>query len=1088
MKKRLLLSSLFVLLCFLQSMAQRRTITGTVTTSDGTALVGASVVVVGNRTGETTGPNGNFSISVPQNAKTLRISYVGYADQDVSISGQNNITVSLTPSATNLNEIVVTGYTSQRKKDITGSVAVVDVTDMKKIPSGNAESLLQGQASGVTVTTSGVPGGGAAVRVRGITSLGNSSPLYIVDGVESGTGLRDINPDDIESVQVLKDAGAAAIYGIQGSNGVVVVTTKKGRGKATVTYNMYLGSQQPLKGNVWNLTNTQGYAQAIWNMESNSGVVPDKRTGQFGTDPSQTGPIIPDYIIPEAAKNGDDNTDPSTYDISSNQITKASKPGTDWFHEIFKPAMIQNHTVTVSAGSDKSSYLFSMNYFNQQGTLINTYLKKYDVRANTVFNIKDNIRIGENADVVYRQNPGFTNQNEGNSISFTYRTPPIIPVYDIMGNFAGTHAPHLSNSQNPVARQKRTANNKSNSWSMIGNVFADVDFLKHFTAHTSFGGTVENYYYYSFNPTPYNDAEGNTNPNAFTEGAGYNSLWQWTNTLTYSNVIGLHNIKVLGGIEAKKIYDRGFSAGRINYFSSDPNYLILNTGSPTGGVSNNGGAPYQRSLYSQFGRLDYQYNDKYLISATVRRDGASVFDKDHRFGVFPSVSAGWRISQESFLKGVSFFNDLKFRGGWGKLGSINNIGATNPYSLYASGAGYSYYSIDGDPQGATMGFYQSQFGNPLTTWEQDIITNVGLDATILNNKLSLSVEWYKKKISGLLFQKQSLIGNFAGGASQPVVNSGDIQNSGIDGSITFHGSAGSDFKFDIQGTLTSYKSEVVSLPPGYKYQDRGSAGSSRIGAFTRVQPGRAIGEFFGYKVIGLFQDASDVAKSPTQTAANPGRFKYADISGPDGKPDGKIDDQDRTWIGNPNPDFTYGLNINASYKAFDFSVFFYGSQGNQDVNYVKYWTDFPQVFRGGISNDALNKSAILVNSAGQPTTVTDPTAHVSNPGATVPVLETAGGFSNSGAFNSFYVEDGSFLKLRSLMLGYTLPVSPLKKVGIDKLRIYIQGSNLFTITKYTGLDPELQQSDLGNNSNFGIDFGNYPSNQKQFLFGINASF
>ncbi|MEO6838214.1 MAG: TonB-dependent receptor [Ginsengibacter sp.] len=1084
MKKKFLLGGVLLLFCFMQTFAQQRTITGTVMASDGSPLSGASVIVVGQRTGETTASDGSFSIKVAENAKDFRISFIGYVTKDVPISGKSQITVSMqSAAATNLNEIVVTGYTSQRKKDITGSVAVVDVADMKKIPAGNAEALLQGQASGVTVTTSGVPGGGAAVRVRGITSLGNANPLYIVDGVQSSNGLRDINPDDIESIQVLKDAGAAAIYGIQGSNGVIVVTTKKGHGAPTVTYNMYLGTQRPLSGNVWNLTNTKGYAQAIWDMESNSGVVSSKRTAQFGQDPSQTGPIIPEYIIPEAGKTGDSLTNPSTYDLGSNQITKANQAGTDWFHEIFKPAMIQNHTVTVSAGSDKSSYLFSMNYFNQQGTLINTFLKKYDVRANTLFNINNHVRVGENADIVYRQSPGFNNQNEGNAIAFSYRIPPIIPVYDIMGNFAGTHAPHLSNSESPVADQMRTANNKSNSWSMIGNVFADVDFLKHFTVHTSFGGTVENYYYYSFSPTPYNNAEGNTNPNSFNEGAGYGSLWQWTNTLAYSNTFGLHTIKVLGGVESKKIYDRGFSAGRINYFSTDPSYLILNTGSPTGGVSNNGGAPFQQTLYSQFGRLDYQYNDKYLLSATIRRDGASVFDPAHRFGTFPSVSAGWRISQESFFKSVTFINDLKIRGGWGKLGSISNIGATNAYSLYSSGAGYSYYSIDGNPSGATMGFYQSQFGNPLTTWEQDIITNVGLDATILNNKINFSVEWYQKKISGLLFPKQSQIGNFAGGASQPIINSGDIQNQGIDANITYHGTVGSDFHFDITGTLTSYNSKVVSLPPGYKYQDYTSNGSSRIGALTRAQPGQPIGEFFGYKVIGIFQDAADVAKSPTQSAANPGRWKYADINH-----DGKIDDQDRTWIGNPNPKFTYGLNLNTSYKNFDLSAFFYGSQGNKVVNYVNYWTDYPQVFRGGISNDALNKSAILVNAAGQPTTVNDPTAHVSNPGAKLPVLETSGGFSNSGVFNSSLIEDGSFLKLRSLILGYTLAVSPLKKVGITKLRIYIQGSNLFTITKYTGLDPELQQSDLNNNSNFGIDFGNYPSNQKEYLFGISATF
>ncbi len=1081
MKKTLLLSSLLLFFCLAQSVAQQRTVTGTVLSKDGAPLSNASVVIVGQRTGETTGADGTFSIKVPANAKQLTISYVGYDPQQVSISGQNNISVTLQPSTTNLNEVVVTGYTSQRKKDITGSVAVVDVNNLKQIPGGNAEALLQGQASGVTVTTSGVPGGGAAVRIRGITSLGNSSPLYIIDGIQSSNGLRDINSDEIESIQVLKDAGAAAIYGIQGSNGVVIVTTKKGRGKPTVTYNAYMGTQRPLSGNVWNLTNTQEYAQAIWNMETNSGVDPSKRTLQFGR--TGTAPTIPDYIIPEGGKEGDPKTNPATYDLDTNQIMKANKTGTDWFHEIFKPAMIQNHSLSVSSGNDRSSYFFSMNYFNQQGTLIKTYLKKYDIRANTMFNIKDRIRIGENLSLVYRQAPGFTNQNEGNSISFTYRMPPIIPVYDIMGNFGGTHAPHLSNSENPVARQIRSENNKSNSWSMIGNAFAEVDILRHFTARTSFGGTVENYYFYNFAPTPYNNAEGATNANAFSENAGYNSLWQWTNTLTYSNVFGLHNIKVLGGVESKKIYNRSMSAGRINYFSTDPNYLILNTGSPTAGVSNNGASPYQLALFSQFGRLDYTYADKYLVSATIRRDGASVFDPSHRYGTFPSVTAGWRISQESFFKPVTFINDLKFRGGWGKLGSINNIGGTNAYTLYASGAGYSYYSIDGNPNGASQGFYQSQFGNPETTWEQDIITNIGFDATVLRNKLSLSVEWYKKKISGLLFRKQSLIGNYAGGATQPIINSGDIQNAGLDMSATYHAKVGSDFRLDLTANVTTYKSKIVSLPPGYKYQDNNSSGSTRIGAFTRSQPGQPIGEFFGYKVIGIFQDAADVAKSPKQDGANPGRFKFLDVNG-----DGVVNDQDRTWIGNPNPDFTYGFTINAGYKNFDFSIFLYGSQGNKVVNYVKYWTNFPQVFRGGISKDALYKSAILVNAAGQPTTVNDPSAHVSNPGATVPVLETNGNFSNSGKFNSFYVEDGSFLKCRSLLLGYTLPVSPLKKIGIDKLRIYIQGSNLFTITKYTGLDPELQQSDLNNNSNFGIDLGNYPSNQKMYLFGINASF
>ena len=952
---------------------------------------------------------------------------------------------------------------------------------MKQVPSGNAESLLQGQASGVTVTNSGQPGANTSVRVRGVTSLGNTSPLYIVDGVQSANGLRDINPTDIESVQVLKDAGSAAIYGIQGSNGVIIVTTRKGRGKPTVNYDMYIGTQRPLSGNVWNLANTQEYAQAIRLMENNAGVAPDKRTAQFGLG---TTPTIPDYITPEGAMEGDPNTDPSTYDINTNQITRANKEGTDWFHEVFKPAMLQSHTLSVSAGNDKSSYFFSANYLNQQGTLINTYLKRYSVRANTLFNIKNNIRIGENANLIYRSSPGLpgSNLNEGNAISFTYRMPPIIPVYDIMGNFAGTKSPHLSNSQNPVAIQMRQADNKSNDWQINGNVFAEVDFLKHFTARTTVGGTIDNYQYYNFGYTAYEQAEGNTNPNSFTEGYGYNSLMQWTNTLNYNNTIGLHNIKVLIGTEAKKIYNRSMSAGRTNYFSTDPNYWTLNTGSPSG-VSNNGGSPYQLNLYSLFGRVDYSYNDKYLLSGTLRRDGASVFAPEQRYGLFPSVTAGWRISQEDFFKGITFFNDLKIRGGWGKLGSLSNIPITNPYSLYASGAGYSYYPIDGSINTSTMGFYQSQFGNPNTTWEQDIVTNIGFDATILNNKLTLSAEWYKKKISGLLFQQVSTIGNFSGGTSQPYINFGNIQNTGLDFNATYRADLSRDFHLDITGNLTSYKNQVVSLPEGYKYRDEWSAGSTRIGNFVRTQPGQAVGAFFGYEVVGLFQSAADVAKSPTQDKAGVGRFKYRDING-----DNVINDQDRTFIGNPNPDFTYGLTVNANYKAFDFSIFFYGSQGNDVFNFVKYWTNFPQVFRGGISKDALYNSAKIVNASGQATTVDDPTAVVSNPDATVPVLETAGNFSNTSTVNSFYIEDGSFLKLRSLMLGYTLPTSPLGRVGISRLRVYVQGSNLFTATKYTGLDPEIQPSDLNNNSNFGIDLGNYPANQKQFLIGINASF
>lgn len=1062
------LFAVFLLSLSYQVVAQK-TVSGKISSDkDKFPVQGATIAVRGSTLATQTDANGAFKLTVPSEKSVLVITAIGFETMEVSTSGQTTVSANLKASTTALNEIVVTGYTAQRKKDITGSVAVVDVKSMKSIPTGSAESMLQGQASGVTVINSGSPGEGSNVRIRGITSLGSANPLVIIDGVQGS--MHDLNPNDIESVQVLKDAGSAAIYGVQGSNGVIVITTKKGKGKATIHYDSYIGTQRPLKKG-FNVANSKEYGDVLWAQAKNSGAAPNN--SQYGKGAT---PVIPYWITPAGSTNPNDPAAAAAnYNINSDQITRANQAGTDWFHEIFKPATIQNHTISASGSSDKSSYFFSLNYLDQQGTLINTYLKRYAVRSNTVFNVKDHIRIGENAYIFFKDNPKITNQNEGNAISESYRMPSIIPVYDIMGNYAGTKSGGLSNAANPVAIQQRQADNKGNDWEINGNVFAEVDFLKHFTARTSFGGTVDNYYYYYFSYTAYENAEGNTSPNAFTEGSGFNSNRVWTNTLNYSNVFGKHNVKLLGGTESKVTYNRGTSSGRSNYYSISPLYWTLNTGDPST-AANNGGAPYQLALNSYFGRLDYSFADKYLLSGTIRRDGASVFADGHKWGTFPSVTAGWRISQESFMKNVVWVNDLKLRGGWGKLGSISNIGATNPLNLYGSGAGYSYYPIAGQSSSATQGFYASQFGNVGTTWEQDIVTNIGLDATIFN-RIEFSVEWYKKAISGLLFTQQSAIGNFAGGASQPQVNSGNVQNTGIDIAATYHGSVSKDWKFDITGTVTSYKSLVVSLPDGYKYRDEVSSGSTRIGDFVRTQPGQAIGAFYGYKVIGYFSSAADVTKSPTQTDAAPGRFKYQDNNGRDangnltGKPDGKITDDDRTFFGNPNPKFTYGLNLAASYKNFDFSAFFYGSYGNDVINYVKYWTDFPQVFGGNISKDAVYNSWTPTNL---------------NP--KVPILEQAPSFSSTTVFNSWYQEKGSYFRCKQMQLGYTISPSRLRRLGIDRLRFYVQAANLFTITKYTGLDPELSASDLNNNTNFGIDFGNYPANQKNYNIGVNLAF
>jgi len=506
----------------------------------------------------------------------------------------------------------------------------------------------------------------------------------------------------------------------------------------------------------------------------------------------------------------------------------------------------------------------------------------------------------------------------------------------------------------------------------------------------------------------------------------------------------------------------------------------------------NSGFPYQSALFSLFGRVDYNYADKYLLSGTIRRDGSSVFAEDNRYGYFPSVTAGWRISREAFFPKTNFIDELKIRGGWGKLGSISNVNATNAFSLYGQSSANSFYDIRGS-QAAIFGTYLSQIGNQKTTWEEDIITNIGLDATLFKNKMDFSFEWYKKSVSGLLFQPA--LPATAGGASAPFVNAGNIENTGIDASLGYHGNISRDFSWNANLTFTTYKNQVVALPPGVKYYERSSNGSTRLGAFTRLQVGQPMGAFFGYESLGIFQDNAEIAKSPTQPDAAPGRLKFRDVNG-----DGKITPDDRTFFGNPNPKFTTGLNLGANYKNFDLSAFFYASVGNDVLNYIRYWTEFPQVFNGAINKDAVYNSARLVDANGNPTPllivdpadptnrIINPNAHVANPDAKVPVLERSANFSNSTQVSSYYMEDGSFLKCRSLVLGYTIPAAKLSRYKIERLRVYVQGANLFQITKYTGLDPELQTSDLSDQTNFGIDFGNYPNNQPMYTFGINLGF
>lgn len=1037
----------------------QKTVTGKIISSvDKAPIIGATIEIKGTKTATASGTDGSFSVKVPSESSVLVISAIGFERVEYPVAGRGTLgDIELRSMAAGLNEIVVVGYSTQKKKDITGSVAIVDVKEMKAIPSGSPEQMLQGQAAGVTIITSGAPGGPTNVFVRGVTSFGNTDPLYIIDGVPGG--LHDLNSNDIESLQVLKDAGAASIYGVRGSNGVVIITTKRGKaGRSTVSYDGYYGTQQPLGGNPFHLLNSQELANALWKADIQSGQVAANgypTSQQYGNGPT---PVLPDYITPGGAHEGDPSVNPALYNVDYSkgpiyQITRANKQGTNWFHELFRPALIQSHTLGMSGGSEKSTYYFSLGYFDQQGTLLETYLKRYSAKINTTFNVKKNIRVGENAYLFFKSNPQIGYFGE-NVINYDYREQPIIPVYDIKGNYAGSNGPELGNSPNPVANQLRTSNNRGYNWDIFGNVWGEVDFLKHFTAKTSFGGTIDNQYGYAYTYHTYENAENNGS-NGFQESAAYNSQWIWTNTLTYNNTWGKHNLKLLGGTEAINYYGRNIFGSRINYFTDDPSLQVLSAGSPTGQI--NGSAAGHATLSSLFGRADYAFNDRYLFGATFRRDGASPFGPDKKYGNFPAFSAGWVLSEEDFMKSLTWVDFLKVRGSWGKMGSYANIPPGNSYSQYSATPGNSYYDINGTSSSTVQGFYLSQIGSEVTGWEEDQITNGGIDAVILNNRLDLSIEYYKKKISGLLFQDQAAA--TIGGAATPNVNIGDVQNHGIDFSATYHGTASRDLKYNLGVVITSYQSKVVSIPGAGGYFE---SGGTRIGNFVRNQVGHPISAFYGYQVVGYFKDSSDVAKSPTQPDAAPGRFKYADLNH-----DGKITDSDRAFYGNPNPKFTYGFNFNMTYKNWDATVIFYGSYGNDVINYTRYWTDFWASFQG-------NKSKNLLYNSWTPTNL--------NPKA--PILENASTFSTNTVPNSFYKESGSFFKCRSLIVGYTMSPEALKNVGLDKFRIYVQAANLFTITKYTGLDPELS----GTASSFGMDFGNYPNNQRNFIVGVNLSF
>ncbi|MFY9151633.1 MAG: TonB-dependent receptor [Prolixibacteraceae bacterium] len=1070
----------FSCLLALTSFAQQKTLSGSVVGEDGVPIPGVTVVVQGTTTGTITDMDGKFSFSAPADAKILTVSYIGMKTQDLTIGNQTNFKVTLMPDVIGVDEVVVVGYGTQQKKSVTGAVSTVNQEDIKAIPAANAASRLQGRVAGVTVVNDNSPGGDATVRVRGFGTINNNSPLYIIDGVPTEGGLSRMNPNDIESMTVLKDASSSAIYGARAANGVIIITTNRGKkGAAKLTFDARYGVQRTT--NQLDLLNAKQYGELVWQEYQNDKMLnPTSQPlapwhGQYIYDAAGN-VTIPDYILPKAAMEGDPRTNPSLYDSRDddgspfNLITKANKQGTNWYDEIFDPAPIQEYNAAISGGTDNSNYAFSLGYLDQQGVVIHSGFKRYTMHANSDAKLTDWLSLGQSMGLAYTNTSGGVgdNNSEGNVVSQAYRMQPIVPVYDIMGNFAGTKGENLGNGANPVAIATRNKDNWRTDLRVLGNAYVKIDFTKDLSFKSLLGVDLTNTRSKTFTIRDIEFFEAKST-NRLDENSNYSMQWNWANTLNYKKVLnGVHAIDVLVGSESiDNIYEE-FTAGRATYFSEDLDYRYLNVG--TASLANSGYATAWRS-FSYFGRANYAYQGKYLFEGVIRRDASSRFAAATRWGTFPAASFGWRMSEESFMAGSkTWLDDMKLRLGWGQNGNdrVNNY---NYWGTLTTGLSQSYYPMTGDDTALSSGFYTNKLGNVNAKWETTTTLNLGLDMTMLNNKLEANIDVYNRKTSDMLYAVQ--LPHVYGNAARPSVNIGEMENKGIDLMLTYHGEINKDFKYTVKANASHYKNNVIKLNDNEKEVLWGETQRGNI--YTISKAGSPISSFYGYEVLGYFSDWADANSYPAFGNYNaPGRFKYKDQltvdtngDGVADKADGVINADDRVIIGSPHPDLTYGLNIDLEYKNFDMTMFFQGSYGNDLINYVSRWTDYYQ-FVGNRSPQRLYESWT-------------PERAASGAKITLPIAETHD--TNSQLPNSSFVESGSYFRMKNLQIGYTLPSDLVSRMKISNLRVYVQASNLFTITPYSGLDPEIRST---NDRHNGLDQGIYPTSQT-IMVGLNLS-
>jgi len=1073
------LSVLFVLAGFGTARAQETTVSGKVTGSAGEPLSGVTVQVRGTATRTTTDANGRYELASPSDG-VLLFGLIGYKGAARTIAGRPSIDVALEPAVAVLDPVIVTGYTTQRRADVTGAVSSVNTEAASQQTSTSVLQRLDGRVPGVTVEAGGSPGSRTTVRIRGVSGFQNNDPLYIVDGTPvQDTYLNWLNPNEIGSIQVLKDASAASIYGSRASNGVVIIETKKGRsGQRQVSLDVRTGVATPTHGydDILEL-NSLNYFQVMKTGYLNAGL---KVPGNvYGNDSLGNNPSVPAYVYPNNCGNPPGSApctgvDESQYSYPNNLIMPGS-PGTNWWKAVFGSGQFRDANLALSGGGDDNAYHVSFNYLDQEGTAAFTRLQRGGVRVNTTFNV-NKVTVGENITVSRQRNYGGLDDDglgENNIVGKNIFQQPVVPVYDINGYFASGKANHLSNLTNPLKIAQSGQYNINTNDRIFGNVFGALDAGHAVTLRSRLGFNVAQGSFHGFTASTPENSEANAG-NSINENYNLFTEWTWSNTLNWSRVMKQHNLTVLLGQEASantNRFEAASCAGLLNT-SVDTRYIQDALCNPTTkNVTSSGG---KAALLSFFGKADYNYGDRYYVSLTMRRDGSSRLSPTHRWGTFPAIGLGWRLSRESFLAQNKTFSNMMLRFGWGVTGN-QQIPPGRIVSTFGGDRGDTFYDIGGTGNSIRPGFKMTAIGNPELKWEENRSVNVGLDLEFLEGRGSFTVDVYRRHTNNLLFDPRAPAA--AGSASPPIINIGKMLNNGIDFAVGYRGTIGAATVWSISFNGSHYKNKIVQI------DNLGT--QSFVGPFSLReqnpvinQVGEPIGAFYGLVADGYYLDSLDAAPF-WNDGARPGRIKFKDLNG-----DGTITSADRAIIGSPHPDFTGGLDLTLRHGAWDFGATLFATIGNQIFNSQKYWYVF-RYFDTNVRSDLLANSVVL---DGPCAGATCPGA-VTNPDAKYPRLDGNDGFSRQ--FSSYWVENGSYLRLRTLQVGYNLPPAMIRWIPVA--RVYVQAENLFTITGYSGLDPALPAaSAFGAAGDIrdqfrGVDQGSYPSN-KTITIGISTSF